>query len=109
MKFFKLLVYFKIRIYINSKYWYFEATVCELQSPKSQFKNSGISKSICVKKACARTLKSRLKMVNSFSYPAFIFLKPPARVAYRAVARALIGGGGGVYIHIFVFCPTNFF
>ncbi len=28
---------------------------------------------------------------------------------YRAVARALIGGGGGVYIHIFVFCPTNFF
>ena len=29
----------------------------------------------------------------------------------RAVARALIGGGGGgeVYIHIFVFCPTNFF
>ena len=27
----------------------------------------------------------------------------------RAIARALIGGGGGVYIHIFVFCPTNFF
>ena len=26
----------------------------------------------------------------------------------RAVARALIGGGG-VYIHIFVLCPTNFF
>ena len=28
-----------------------------------------------------------------------------------AVARALIGGGGegGVYIHIFVFCPTDFF
>ena len=26
---------------------------------------------------------------------------------YRAVARALIGGG--VYIHIFVLCPTNFF
>ena len=25
----------------------------------------------------------------------------------RAVARALIGGG--VYIHIFVLCPTNFF
>ena len=27
----------------------------------------------------------------------------------RAVARALIGGGGGVYIHIFVLCPTDFF
>ena len=27
----------------------------------------------------------------------------------RSVTRALIGGGGGVYIHIFVFCPTNFF
>ncbi len=27
---------------------------------------------------------------------------------YRAVARAVIGGGGG-YIHIFAFCPTNFF
>ena len=25
----------------------------------------------------------------------------------RAVAKALIGGGG--YIHIFVLCPTNFF
>jgi hypothetical protein len=31
-------------------------------------------------------------------------------VASRGVTRALIGGGGGgVYIHIFVFCPTNFF
>ncbi len=28
----------------------------------------------------------------------------------RAVARALIGGGGGgVYSHIFVLCPTDFF
>ena len=27
----------------------------------------------------------------------------------RAVTRALIGEGGGVYIHIFVLCPTNFF
>ena len=26
----------------------------------------------------------------------------------RAVARTLIGGGGGV-IHIFMFCPTSFF
>ena len=26
----------------------------------------------------------------------------------RAVARTLIGGGG-VYIHIFGFCPTDFF
>ena len=26
----------------------------------------------------------------------------------RAIARALIGGGG-VYIHIFTFCPANFF
>ena len=25
------------------------------------------------------------------------------------VTRALIGGGGGVYIHIFVLCPTDFF
>ena len=28
-------------------------------------------------------------------------------VVFRAVARALIGRG--VYIHIFVLCPTNFF
>ena len=27
----------------------------------------------------------------------------------RAVARTLIGGGGGVFIHIFMFCPTSFF
>ena len=27
---------------------------------------------------------------------------------FRAVARALMGGGG-VYIHIFRFCPTSFF
>ena len=27
----------------------------------------------------------------------------------RGITRALIGGGGGVYIHIFVFCPTDFF
>ena len=27
----------------------------------------------------------------------------------RAVTKALIGGGGGVHIHIFAFCPTNFF
>ena len=27
----------------------------------------------------------------------------------QGVARALIGGGGGVYIHIFRFCPTSFF
>ena len=27
----------------------------------------------------------------------------------RAETRALIGGGGGVNIHIFLFCPTNFF
>ncbi len=27
----------------------------------------------------------------------------------RAVARALMGGGGGVYIHIFALCPTDFF
>ena len=32
-------------------------------------------------------------------------------IIYRAVARVLIGGGGGEcsYIHIFRFCPTNFF
>ncbi len=29
--------------------------------------------------------------------------------ASSGVTRALIGGGGGVYIHIFVFCPTDFF
>ena len=27
---------------------------------------------------------------------------------HRAVARTLIGGGG-VFIHIFMFCPTSFF
>ena len=25
----------------------------------------------------------------------------------RAVARSIIGGGGGVHIHIFVFCPRR--
>ena len=30
-------------------------------------------------------------------------------IASRAVTKALIGGGGGVHIHIFAFCPTNFF
>ena len=32
-------------------------------------------------------------------------------VVLRAVARPMIGGGGavGVYTHIFVFCPTDFF
>ena len=27
----------------------------------------------------------------------------------RDVTRMLIGGGGGVNIHIFMFCPINFF
>ena len=27
----------------------------------------------------------------------------------RAVARTLMGGGGGVFIHIFMLCPTSFF
>ena len=30
------------------------------------------------------------------------------QLASRAVARTLIGGGG-VPIHIFMFCPTDFF
>ncbi len=32
-------------------------------------------------------------------------------ISRRAETRALIGGGGGggVNMHIFVFCPTNFF
>ena len=29
-------------------------------------------------------------------------------IAVRVETKALIGGGG-VYIHIFTFCPTNFF
>ena len=29
--------------------------------------------------------------------------------AHRAVTKALIEGGGGVDIHIFASCPTNFF
>ena len=29
--------------------------------------------------------------------------------SHSAVARTLIGGGGGVYIHIFRFCLTSFF
>ncbi len=31
-----------------------------------------------------------------------------ACVLFRAVARALVGGGGGD-IHMFVLCPTDFF
>ncbi len=33
----------------------------------------------------------------------------PLGVILGAVARALIGGGGGVYIYIFVLRPTDFF
>ncbi len=32
-----------------------------------------------------------------------------SNVILRAVARAVIGGGGGGYIHIFMLCPTDFF
>ena len=28
---------------------------------------------------------------------------------YRDVTRTLIGGGGEVFIHVFMFCPTDFF
>ena len=31
------------------------------------------------------------------------------KFACRAVARTLIGGGGGVHIHVFMFCPTDLF
>ena len=46
--------------------------------------------------------KKTLKISNSKSTP------PPLLCLIRAVARTLIGGGG-VHIHIFMFCPTDFF
>ena len=36
-------------------------------------------------------------------------LKKNLETISTAVARTLIGGGGGVFIHIFMFCPTSFF
>ena len=46
----------------------------------------------------------KLHIVNS--YPATVLQN--SCLEARAVARMLIGGGG-VYIHIFMFCPTSFF
>ncbi len=53
-------------------------------------------------------LNSRLSTIcTGWQFPAVQKLRGKrSGKACRAVARALIGG---VYIHIFVLCPTNFF
>ena len=46
---------------------------------------------------------------RSYNLPALVILMQFFPFdACRAVTKALIGGGG-VHIHIFAFCPTNFF
>ena len=60
-----------------------------------------------IKKPDAKTITATLKDINR--------LKECQWQAYdrapttRAETKAFIGGGGGVHIHIFAFCPTNFF
>ena len=51
------------------------------------------------------------KYVTISYYLVFLQLAKKLQLALRGrgETRALIGGGGGVNIHIFVFCPTNFF
>ena len=50
--------------------------------------------------------QQRLKLLTA-SFLAFYQTQGTTPPGYRAVARTIIGGGG-VYIHIFVFCPTDF-
>ena len=45
---------------------------------------------------------------SKFSISTFISILLRLKITVRAVARTLILGGG-VYIHIFGLCPTNFF
>ena len=48
--------------------------------------------------------------VSAANYSSSATLSDAELRSVRAVARALIGGGGGgVYIHIFVLCPTDLF
>jgi hypothetical protein len=49
--------------------------------------------------------QQRLKLLTA-SFLAFYQTQGTTPPGYRAVARTIIGGG--VYIHIFVFCPTDF-
>ena len=47
------------------------------------------------------------EQIDNDSQPGNAALSPhPER---RAVARTFMGGGGGVHIHVFMFCPTSFF
>ena len=49
----------------------------------------------------------RILLARNLKIHSEIFNCPPPR--FRGETRALMGGGGGVNIHIFLFCPTNFF
>ncbi len=49
---------------------------------------------------------SRFAQENGKYYVSLLVI---SRHSPRGVTRALILGGGGVYINIFVFCPTDFF
>ena len=51
-------------------------------------------------------LKKRLRIVQFVRIRETCILKS---FMSRVVARTLIEGGGGVFIHIFMFCPTSFF
>ena len=58
-------------------------------------------------RACS-SCKSRLYFLVLYNEKSFVvYFGMYIIIARRAVA--LLGGRGGVYIHIFAFCPTNFF
>ena len=69
----------------------------------------GKSHFVCIDFKEVSTL-AMIRIWVGWSLNALLFLKADfhsaENIARRAVARALIGG---VYIHIFVLCPTDFF
>ncbi len=56
-------------------------------------------------KACSQSFAAGRKVLQKLEDE---FIPKNTKTQTRAVARALIGGGGG-YIHIFVLRPTDFF
>ena len=66
---------------------------------------------ICDFKKCTVTdsLNKRHFRVQKQAYGRSYDVRQKLLIVGRGVTRALIGKRGGVYIHIFVNCPTNFF
>ncbi len=90
-----------------------DTPLVEFQPPESNFTISSISKG---EKQYFREVVREIEVDNQdmnndqACQLASTYEFPMADVCTSGVTRALIGGGGGgVYIHIFVFCPTDFF